>query len=56
MRTAGNGNKLNFAADIPLAPGRNLVTIVARENSEVQSSHTLYLFRSDGGTVATNKP
>ena len=36
---------LSFSAQIPLWPGSNAVTVVARENDDVQSSRTLYLYR-----------
>ncbi len=40
-------NKLHFGAQIPLWPGRNLVTVIARENSDVQASETLSIYRSN---------
>jgi carboxyl-terminal processing protease len=42
---------LDFAADLPLWPGSNMVTIVARENSEVRSVKTLYLYRDPPRTA-----
>jgi len=41
-------SRMEIDAQIPLWPGSNAVTVVARENSEVQTARTLYLFRSDG--------
>jgi len=47
-RGGARKNSMSIDAPIPLWPGSNAVTIVARENGEVQASHTLYLYRSDG--------
>jgi carboxyl-terminal processing protease len=44
-RGGKNPSALDFEADIPLWPGSNRITVVARENSEVRSSKTLYLYR-----------
>ena len=52
-RGAKKNKSLSFASDIPLWPGSNLVTIVARENGEVKSSHTMFLYRTDGVKTAT---
>jgi len=38
-------SSLSFDATIPLWPGSNRITVVARENSEVRSAHTMYLYR-----------
>lgn len=43
---------MSFAPTIPLWPGNNQVTVVARENGEVQSSRTLYIYRTDGAKLA----
>lgn len=42
---------IQFTADLPLWPGSNMVTIVARESSEVRSVKTLYLFRDPPRTA-----
>jgi hypothetical protein len=34
-----------FAPTIPLWPGSNLVTVVARENDDVKSSYSMFLYR-----------
>jgi carboxyl-terminal processing protease len=38
--------EMGFDADIPLWPGANLVTVVARQNPQVQSQETLVVQRS----------
>jgi carboxyl-terminal processing protease len=43
--------QIEFAADLPLWPGSNMVTVVARENSEVRSVKTLYLYRDPPRTA-----
>ncbi len=44
---------IDFAADLPLWPGSNMVTIIARENSEVRSVKYLYLYRDPPRTAST---
>jgi carboxyl-terminal processing protease len=47
---------LGFDADIPLWPGANIVTVVARQNSQVQSQQTLVIERQGPRTgVASAK-
>jgi carboxyl-terminal processing protease len=50
-RGGKNGKALDFATDLPLWPGSNMVTIVARENSDVRSVKTLYLYRDPPRTA-----
>lgn len=40
--------KLEFAADVPLTPGNNLIEIHARENDDVQGTHRLWVLRTSG--------
>jgi carboxyl-terminal processing protease len=47
---------MRFAPTIPLWPGNNLVTVVARENGEVQTSKTVSIYRTDGATVSAAAP
>ncbi len=42
---------LEFATDLPLWPGSNMVTIVARENSDVRSVKTLFVYRDPPRTA-----
>ena len=42
---------LDFATDLPLWPGTNLVTVVARSNSEVKSTKYLYIYREPARTA-----
>jgi carboxyl-terminal processing protease len=44
---------LDFAADLPLWPGSNLITIVARENADVRSYKYLYVYRDPPRTAST---
>ena len=44
-RGGKNPSELAFEAEVPLWPGNNRVTVIARENNEVRSSHTMYLYR-----------
>lgn len=46
-RNGSDVKKMAFEADLPLRPGVNLVTIVARENPETQSRRT-FVVRRDG--------
>jgi carboxyl-terminal processing protease len=46
-RNGANPREVHFAADLPLRPGANLVTVVAREDDDTLSRHT-YVIRRDG--------
>jgi carboxyl-terminal processing protease len=50
-------NELAFDANIPLWPGANVVTVVARESTQVQSQQTVIVERSGGkpGTATAAK-
>ena len=50
-RGGKDGKAMDFATDLPLWPGSNMVTIVARENSDVRSVKTLYLYRDPPRTA-----
>jgi carboxyl-terminal processing protease len=52
-RGGKDGKTVDFAADLPLWPGSNLVTIVARENADVRSVKYLYLYRDPPRTAST---
>ena len=51
-RGGSQTDKMAFNEQIPLWPGNNMITVVARENGEVQSSKTLFIYRSDGAKLA----
>ena len=42
---------LDFTTDLPLWPGSNMVTVVARSNSEVRSVKTMYVYRDPPRTA-----
>jgi len=44
-KTGPSAKQLSFAHDIPLWPGSNRVTIVARENRDVLTSQTIVIYR-----------
>ena len=44
-RGAAKPGQVAFAPTIPLWPGSNLVTVVARENGDVKSSYSMFLYR-----------
>jgi carboxyl-terminal processing protease len=46
-RNGSNKTRLAFDQELPLTPGVNVITVVARENEDVGSSHTLVV-RRDG--------
>jgi carboxyl-terminal processing protease len=52
-RGGKNGKLLDFTTDLPLWPGSNMVTVVARSNSEVRSLKTLYIYRDPPRTAQT---
>ena len=56
-RGGKNKTQLDFAAQVPLWAGSNQVTIIARENAEVKSVKTFYIFRgTPAATVAVPTP
>jgi carboxyl-terminal processing protease len=42
---------LDFTSDLPLWPGSNMITVVARANSEVKSVKTMYVYRDTPRTA-----
>jgi carboxyl-terminal processing protease len=52
-RGGKDGKALDFASDIPLWPGSNMVTVVARSSAEVRSSKTMYVYREPARTAQT---
>lgn len=55
-RTGKKANELSFDAEIPLWPGSNAVTVVARENDGVRTVQVLYLNRTEARTAAAVAP
>jgi carboxyl-terminal processing protease len=53
-RGSAKPGQVTFAPTIPLWPGSNLVTVVARENDDVKSSYTMYLYRQGSRTKAAS--
>ncbi|MCB9556408.1 MAG: PDZ domain-containing protein [Deltaproteobacteria bacterium] len=54
-RNSKNKRRLNFSAVVPVWEGSNYVTIHARENSEVQSSEFLVVYRKPVPKVAAKR-
>jgi carboxyl-terminal processing protease len=50
-RGGKDGKAMDFATDLPLWPGSNMVTVIARANSEVRSMKTLYIYRDPPRTA-----
>ena len=51
-RGTGTPRELEFSTDIPLWPGTNRVTVVARENDDVKATRTVYLYRHTSSATA----
>ncbi len=51
-RNGKQSETLDFQTQIPLWPGTNQVTVIARENDEVRSMHTMYVYRSQENVTA----
>jgi carboxyl-terminal processing protease len=49
---SGASGKMDFAADVPLKPGNNAITIFAREDDEFQTRRTILVYRRGAGEVA----
>ncbi len=52
------GNKLDFSAAVPLWPGNNLITVVARESNEVRAVQNVFVLRNTSQirTSSADKP
>jgi carboxyl-terminal processing protease len=50
-RGGKDGKLLDFATDLPLWPGSNMVTVVARSNAEVRSVKTMFVYREPPRTA-----
>ena len=44
-----------FSSELPLWPGSNMVTVVARSNAEVRSVKTMFVFRDPPRTAQTTQ-
>lgn len=52
-RGSKDAKSMAFSSDLPLWPGSNMVTIVARANAEVKSVKTLFVYRDPPRTAQT---
>jgi carboxyl-terminal processing protease len=52
-RGGKDGKQLEFATDVPLWPGSNMVTVVARASTEVRSMKTMFVYRESPRTAQT---
>ena len=55
-RNGKQSDALRFQTDIPLWPGTNQVTVVARENDEVKTAHTMYVYRTAESSTTASAP
>ncbi len=55
-RSGKDAKSMAFASDLPLWPGSNMVTVVARSNAEVKSVKTMYVYRDPPRTAQTATP
>jgi len=55
-RGAKDLKNMTFASDLPLWPGSNMVTVVARSNAEVRSVKTMFVYRDPPRTAQTAAP
>ena len=55
-RGSKNDSVMEFDTSVPLWPGNNMVTVVARENNDVRSVHTMYVYRAPGVAVSEKAP
>jgi carboxyl-terminal processing protease len=49
---AGGSSRMEFATDVPLKPGNNVLTFFAREDEEFQARRTMYVHRRGAAQVA----
>lgn len=52
-RGSADGKRMQYGCDVPLWPGSNMITVVARSNSEVRSVKTMYVYRDPPRTAQT---
>ena len=50
-RNAKDTRSMSFAADLPLWPGSNMVTVIARSNAEVKSVKQMFVYRDPPRTA-----
>lgn len=50
-RGGKNARQLDFSTDLPLWPGSNMVTVVARSSSEVRTVKTMFVYRDPPRTA-----
>ncbi|HEX7837868.1 MAG TPA: MXAN_5808 family serine peptidase [Kofleriaceae bacterium] len=50
-RSGKDAKQLDFATDLPLWPGSNMVTVVARASAEVRSVKTMFVYREPPRTA-----
>jgi carboxyl-terminal processing protease len=50
-RGGKDAKAMQFAADLPMWPGTNMVTVVARSNAQVRSVKTMYIYRDPTRTA-----
>jgi carboxyl-terminal processing protease len=55
-RGSAKPTQLDFAADIPLWPGSNQVTVLARESTDVRSVQTFFIYREAAQTAQVTAP
>jgi len=55
-RGGSNSNRLDFKTEVPLWPGSNQITVIARENTDVRSVHTFIVFREGQATAQATTP
>ncbi|MBA2542568.1 MAG: PDZ domain-containing protein, partial [Deltaproteobacteria bacterium] len=54
-RGARDLKQLGFTADLPLWPGSNMITVIARSNAEVRTVKTMYVYRNPPRTAQAPK-
>jgi carboxyl-terminal processing protease len=55
-RSGKDPKSMQFAADLPLWPGTNMVTVVGRSNAQVRSVKTMYIYRDPPRTAQQTPP
>jgi carboxyl-terminal processing protease len=52
VQEAGGSSRMDFATDVPLKPGNNIITVFAREDEEFQARRTVFVHRRGTAEVA----
>jgi carboxyl-terminal processing protease len=51
-----SATKMDFSAQVPVWPGSNMITVFARENNEVRTAQTIWVFKGGKNPAVASDP